>query len=72
MIAFVKVGDVLIKAYDDGGDWYTVDSNNSKAWRSKWQNDIKGSLEVALNRHARDFGYTGYSIINMIEYTGAI
>lgn len=72
MIAFVKVGDVLIKAYDKGDDWQTVDSKGIERWRSKWSSDVKGSLRVALNRHARECGYTQECIIDQIEYVGTV
>ena len=72
MIAFVKVSDVLIKAYEHPEDWQTIDSNGVERWRSKWSSDVKRSLQVALNRHAIECGYTGVSIVDQIEYVGVI
>lgn len=72
MIAFVKVADVTIKAYEHSEDWQTIDSNGVERWRSKWSSDVLRSLQVALNRHAIECGYTGASIIDQIVYTGVI
>jgi hypothetical protein len=67
MKAFIRLGSVLIKAYDEGDDWQTVDSNGGERWRSKWQHDVKRSLEAALNGHAFSFGYTE-GVAHLIEY----
>lgn len=72
MIAFVLLGDVLIKAYDKGDDWQTIDSFGNERWRSKWRQDVKGSLETAINRHALECGYTQESIVHLIEFVGTV
>lgn len=47
MIAFIRNGDFLAKAYDEGDDW-RITHPQGDAWCSVWVADRRGSLERAF------------------------
>ena len=48
MKAFIRIGDYVAKAYDQGTDWQVLTSNGKEYWFSVWQANQKSSLENAL------------------------
>jgi hypothetical protein len=55
MYAFILKNGVLIKCYDMGDDWQTVDSLGNERWCSQWQADKQASAFAAIQQHAYDY-----------------
>jgi hypothetical protein len=45
--AFVYTTAGVFRIYDQGDDWQIIGPSNFERWRSKWSEDIAGSLEEA-------------------------
>ncbi|MNX86397.1 hypothetical protein D3C86_1182780 [compost metagenome] len=54
MYAFIQKNGILIKCYDMGDDWMTMDSLGNERWRSQWQADKQASAFAAIQQHAYD------------------
>jgi hypothetical protein len=52
MQAFIRKGDVLIRCYNMGDDWQTVDNLGNERWCPNWCDNSASSMVVAIQRHA--------------------
>lgn len=48
MYAFIRIGDLLVKAYDHDKDWQVLTNDGQEYWYSVWENDKKHSLYTAF------------------------
>lgn len=54
MYAFIRKNGILIKCYDMGADWQTVDSMGNEHRHSKWKDNKEASALAAIQQHAYD------------------